>query len=689
MMRWRLFLLGSVLLASTVSVGAQVAAPPGFQPISSDTQLLAAFDLGRPQLSAAAELARAGSTAEALKALVAYYDKRARPLPLAVRASSNRARADEIAAGRIPHLSSFPPFVVKPPYDWDADPFGDYETTINLARQGWVSDLVAAYEASGDRKYVDACVQLLHDWIDHSTESQYLQGRAFSPSGRQHLWMPRSFNLNSAERLNVPWPQAFFALRNSAAWPIELKIAMLRQIHNQAEYVLATLEPGDDRFVIGNRALATTGTLFPEFVRSGRWRDTAWQNLAEAARSQFAPDGAHVHLSPHYQWVTVRSLVWPLLLQRQNALPVEKAYLPELERALDYLLSTSNPQRGVPVLKWSSRTDLRPLFGMAHDVFPQRADFEFLATDGRSGSPPRYLSSEHRYAGHVAFRNGWSASAAYLLFDVGPMGRLPHEDKLSYQLNAFGAYLVVDPGRHSYVMKPIDVYTASSEGHSVVLVDGKGQDRESLASGAAWRPQEDLGPLLTRFDGVEYASGRFHGPWKGGASRPLVSHYRDVLFVDQKFFLVVDRLFPRDVRSHTYDNLVHLGQGDATTSADRIVFRSAEGGAGLVLARAVAGAEGEKPRILKGSMDPISGWTSPQYGDLIPTPTAWLTTRPSVTPVTFITLLYPFNEKPVDASLRVRFGSGPGPTEVVVEANGTRRVIVLDLTERTVVRSAR
>jgi hypothetical protein len=57
--------------------------------------------------------------------------------------------------------------------------------------------------------------------------------------------------------------------------------------------------------------------------------------------------------------------------------------------------------------------------------------------------------------------------------------------------------------------------------------------------------------------------------------------------------------------------------------------------------------------------------------------------------VTFITLLYPFNEKLVDASLRVRFGSGPGPTEVIVEANGTRRVIVVDLTERTVVRSAR
>jgi hypothetical protein len=162
-----------------------------------------------------------------------------------------------------------------------------------------------------------------------------------------------------------------------------------------------------------------------------------------------------------------------------------------------------------------------------------------------------------------------------------------------------------------------------------------------------------------------------------------------MLFVDQKFFLVVDRLFPRDVRSHTYDNLVQLGQGDATVSADRIVFRSAETGAGLVLAHAISGAEGEKPRILKGSMEPISGWTSPQYGDLIPTPTVWYSTRSSTTPVTCITLLYPFGERLVDASLRVRFGSSPGGTEVVVDAPGMHRVLMLDLTEGTVVRSAR
>jgi len=681
--RW--LCLGLVLVASTLSVATPVTVPSGLQPITTTDQLLAAFDLNRPELSRVASSARAGRTNDAVKALLIHYARRQRPLPLPISTGAPRGRADEIAAGRIPHLSGFPPFTVKTPHDWDADPFNDYETTINLSRHGWVSDLVSAYGVSGERKYVGACVDFLRDWIERSTESRYLQGHAFSSTGRQHLWMPRSFNLNSAERLNVPWPHAFFTLRDDPAWPDDLRLAMLRQIHNQAEYVLATLEAGDDRFVIANRALVTTSILFPEFTRSRIWRETGWRNLTQAARSQFAPDGAHVHLSPHYQWVTLRSLAWPLLLQRQATLPVDGTYIRELERGLDYLLGTSNPQRGVPVLKWSSRTDLRPLFAAVGELFPQRRDFEFLATDGRAGAPPRYLSREHRYSGHVAFRSGWDASAVYLLFDVGPMGRLPHEDKLSYQINAFGAHLVIDPGRHSYVMKPIDVYTASSEGHSVVLVDGRGQDRESLGP-ESWRPHDDLGPLLHRAGNVEHASGRFHGPWKGGWNRPLVSHYRDVVFVDHRFFLIVDRLFPRDGRSHTYDGLVQLGRGEASVVAGSVLFRSADARAGLVLAQATTGAVVERPRILRGSMDPISGWMSPQYGDLVPTPTVWYSTRPSTTPVTFVNLLYPFGDDPSSVALTVRWGPGPGVFEVVVDEGGGRRVLALDLTAGVTVR---
>ena len=678
--------LGLALIVVPAGLAAPVVIPPGFQPVTTSDQLLAALDLSRPELSRVAAAVRASRTNDALKALLSHYANRQRPLPLATGTGWLRGRADEIATGRIPHLSGFPPFVVKTPYDWDADPFNDYETTINLARHGWVSDLVLAYTGSGERKYVDACGHLLRDWIERSTESRYLQGTTFAPTGRQHLWMPRSFDLNSAERLNVPWPHAFFALRGNAAWPDDLRVAMLRQIHNQAEYVLATLEPGDDRFVIANRALITTGTLFPEFTRSRVWRETGWRNLAQAARSQFAPDGAHVHLTPHYQWVTMRSLAWPLLLQRQNGLPVDTGYLRELELGLDYMLGTSNPQRGVPVLKWSSRTDLRPLFAAVGPLFPQRHDFEFVATDGGSGTAPRYLSREHRYSGHVAFRSGWDTAAVYMLFDVGPMGRLPHEDKLSFQLNAFGAYLVVDPGRHSYVMKPIDVYTASSEGHSVVLVDGRGQDRESQGS-ESWRPRDDLGPLLHRIGEVEHASGRFHGPWKGGWNRPLVSHYRDVLFVDRRFFLVVDRLFPRDGRSHTYDNLVHLGRGEASALADRVVFRSGDARAGLVLAQATNGAVVERSRVLVGSMDPISGWMSPQYGDLVPTPTVWHSTRPTGTVVTFVNLLYPFESDPPNVVLKVQWGAEPGVFDVVVDEAGRRRSLSLDLTAGVAVRT--
>jgi hypothetical protein len=120
--------------------------------------------------------------------------------------------------------------------------------------------------------------------------------------------------------------------------------------------------------------------------------------------------------------------------------------------------------------------------------------------------------------------------------------------------------------------------------------------------------------------------------------------------------------------------------------ADRVVFRSGDARAGLVLAQATNGAIVERSRVLVGSMDPISGWMSPQYGDLVPTPTVWHSTRPTGTAVTFVNLLYPFESDAPNVVLKVRWGSEPGVFDVVVDEGGRRRSLSLDLTAGVAVR---
>src|SRR5690606_6179531 len=89
---------------------------------------------------------------------------------------------------------------------------------------------------------------------------------------------------------------------------------------------------------------------------------------------------------------------------------------------------------------------------------------------------PRYF----RQGGVVALRSGWGAKAHHLVLDCGPLGcevsgGHGHADLLSVQISAFGEPYVVDPGTGCYMDPPWRNYFRSSQAHSTLLLDGRGQ----------------------------------------------------------------------------------------------------------------------------------------------------------------------------------------------------------------------
>lgn len=636
--------LGVGLTAAVAANGpnlpqARVATPPpDYHPLKDDAALLDALDLSRPELARVAALHRKGETEAALAALVAHFRHRERPVPPDVPKSPGLAAADEIAAGRIKSVGGFPPFTVKLPYEWEANPYGDAETVVSLSRQSFVTMLVAAYRQSGNDRYLRSAIAYVEDWIRGSREARYLQGSELLITLRIDHWMPRAFWLNTARRLSGPWLHLFFVGRQSDVVSDGSLLTLLRMIHNQADFVLAAMILGDNRTATAANALAGAAILFPEFRRSGAWRDAAWSALRTVADQQFAPDGVHIEMAPHYALVTLRSLGGPILLGQRNGEAPDPQLLAVIERGLDYLVGVSDPLRGLPVLKHSDRTPLPPLLRPFLPLFPQRSDFAFVASNGKQGAPPAYRSRVFPYAGHAVFRSGWDRNAVHLIMDAGPMGRQPHEDKLGLELHAFGTPLIADPGRHSYNMAPIDRYIWSSKAHSVVLVDGHGQDRARCPK-ATWRPDRPTGIALRRNADGEAASGQFRGPWK---SRAEVVHRRDVHFIQNRIFVVVDRLTPLDGRAHAYEGRFQLAEGEAGIHNGRVVFRSENGRAGLVIAR-LSSAASAPPDIVKGVKEPPGGWISPKYGTLVAAPSVRYAAAGAIAgPVTFVTVLMPF-----------------------------------------------
>jgi hypothetical protein len=678
----RRLLIALAVLGCGVATAAGVSAtrvetpPPGYHPIERDADLLEALDLARPDLARVAGLYRAHRIEAALAALVAHFRARSQPLPPDVPDAKGLGEADAILAGRIGVGGAFPPLTVKLPYDWDANPYNDPEAVVGLARHSFLTSLVAAYRMTGEDRYLRSAAAYVQDWTVGSREARYLQGEPIRVGAREQLWMPRSFWLNASARLRGPWLALFFAARHSRALSDRMVLLLLRMIYNQADYILATMVPGDNRTATAADALDAVGLLFPEFRRRSAWRGAAQAALLRVAERQFAPDGVHVEMSPHYELVTLRSLAQPLLLEAHNGISPDRQILSVIERGLDYLVGVSDPARNLPVLKHSDRTPLPPLLKPLLTLFPARRDFEFIATDGAKGQPPPYRSKAFPYAGQVAFRNGWGPDAIYLLFDGGPMGKLPHEDKLGIEMSGFGAPLLADPGRHSYNRAPIDMYLWSSKAHSVILVDGAGQDRANCPK-STWKPTRPTSIALRRDGDDEAATARFAGPWKSGAK---VVHRREVRFIRHRLFLIVDRLVPEDGRPHAYDGRFQLAEGDAEVRGKEVVFHAENGWAGLVIARMSFPGTVPEPVIVKGSEHPPGGWIAPKYGRLVPAPSVRYAAAPVAGPAVFVTALVPFRGTAApDVALEGVSDHGGTPQAVSITVNSLETSVVLPL----------
>jgi len=138
-------------------------------------------------------------------------------------------------------------------------------------------------------------------------------------------------------------------------------------------------------------------------------------------------------------------------------------------------------------------------------------------------------------AGNAVFRSGWGADDIWMLLvaESGSARKTLHDhvDGTSFSLAAYGEYLLIDPGYY----KPDELdnaVTAHSQSHNVILVDGQGAPDKGLLTDFG---DADASLVNTR-DGDRLAYAEAHQSYEG------VDIERSVIFVDQRYFIVVDRL---------------------------------------------------------------------------------------------------------------------------------------------------
>jgi len=328
------------------------------------------------------------------------------------------------------------------------------------------------------------------------------------------------------------------------------------------------------------------------------------------------------------------------------------------------------PDRDAPRWNDSWHVDVPGVLRNGFGLFPNRKDFQWIATNGKAGRPPGHTSHLFPYAGQVVMRSGWERDALFLGFEAGPFGYgHQHEDKLGIVIFAYGRDLLVEGGSYAYDASQWRRYVLSSHAHNVVLVDGQGQVRRGLPRDR-YVADEPLDPDFQSNDRYDYARGCYDQGF-GHRDQHPARHTREVLFLKpERLFLVRDRLESLDGRPHSYEALYHLDAGQLNVDSERGIVETRDPGRPNL--RIVPYCDRTlKTQLVKGQEDPVvQGWMPLGHGvrGVRPIPTVVYECR-SERPVTFVMAFQPLRN---DEETRVAGVSWRADTIRIDYAGGKR-----------------
>lgn len=502
------------------------AGEPPFRNMTGDTGsavklLLSRLDLDTPEL----ETVRAvkDRPAEAASALLAYYRARHsvvlrvdRAAKASMRGKGTSAQDLQEADDAVKHI-----FVGQPTYpahfcgkdiDWSTNPYTDKEWLWQLNRMTFWNAMARAYWSTGDEKYARAWAAQLVDWIRKN------------PHDAAHGYAWRSIEAGIRGRSFTELYQYFV---DSPAFTPAVLVAFLNSCYDHASYLMTVYHKKSNWALMEAEGLAHIGYAFPEFSAAAGWRGEATRRLVAESQEQVYPDGFQRELSISYH---VGCIFWfwrTYQLARDNghADSFPASYPKVIEKMCEVPMKMcfpdgTNAQFGDA---WEGKPgQYRDDFARWASMF-DRDDFRYMATGGESGTAPRDTAYNMEDSGFHSFRSGWDSRAVCLILKCGPDGGGHCQpDNGTFALYAGGRHLMPDSGSYIYSGDPEGrAWFRQTRVHQTLTLDGK--NARYAPRTVLWQPGDDADILVVEND-----------------SYPALMHRRAVVFIDRKFFVIVD-----------------------------------------------------------------------------------------------------------------------------------------------------
>ena len=474
----------------------------------------------------------------------------------------------------------------------------DNEWQWQLGRMGYWSNLGRAYWGTGDEIYAQTFVKHLRSWVKQCPRPDDSGNYANS------AWR----TIECGIRMGGSWIDAYHRFLHSPSFTDEDLILYLKSCIEQAQHLRKYPSTGN-WLTMEMSGLYTVGAVFPELKEAVEWRKFAIQQLYQELDKQFLPDGAQIELTPGYHQVALFNILkipeTANIVGRLDELPED--FLSKTEKAFDFNLYLMTPDRDLPRFNDSWNENVPNHMRTAVEIFPERQDFRWIATDGKEGEQPSETSHSFHYAGYYAMRSGWDKKANYLCFDAGPLGYGHyHQDKLNVVLWSYGREILFDGGGGNYENSKWRRYDTDTFSHNTVLVDGLPQ-RRSMRSRWEGVSKEPINADWQSTDDYDFAYGIYKEGYGREENRP-VTHIRQVLFIKPDMFLIYDILKPNDDIDHKYQARWHLiptaTEFDENTS---VVATKDAGMSNLAIIPLMT--EGLTVNVVSGQTEPeVLGW---------------------------------------------------------------------------------
>lgn len=614
------------------------------------------LDLNKPALSEVKKAYEQNNLTKACDELLKYYGQSSdiRPASQLPAPSGKKVAAAEDVLKNIndyQEVKGVVPTLPNGHLDWEyRGPKEDQEWAWGLNRHGMIGKMIAAYNTTGNIAYVKYIDQFMKDWVISSLPY---------PGVRSNTGKWRG--LEVALRLPI-WSDVFYSLWNTNEISPATRVLILCSLPHHAHYIRNFHAQGN-WLTMEIRGLATIASYWPELKQSKEWMDYGMKTMYASMQEQVYPDGAQMELTTHYHKVAMSMFeAFADIYNRNKSDNIPQDYKQTIVNMWNYLTFVMRPN-GTALLNNDGDLDNNRDQVLAAAAKYNKPEWAYVASNGKEGTKPQSgPSNMFPWAGHLISRSGYDADAHWSMFDMGPWGiGHQHNDKMHISVAAYGRDLLVDGGRFAYRGEVADrfrTYCLGSSSHNVILVDGKGQ------ADAPLKVDEPI-------DAKNYATTKDYDFGSTGYDKFNIegkfSHNRSLLYIRDKFWVVVDRVktdSPRKIQT-----LWHWHPECKVAQGKNGVIYSQNSRGNLQVIP--VGIENISTSLVKGveqQPNNVQGWYSKSYNQYAPNFTAICETKVD-NAATQVWILYPYEKSAPNVTAKI-VKQDAGSVTVLISENG-------------------